>query len=284
MVIIDKDKINCQQIYSKEMEMQIVKEYLDGASTKDLCKKYGFKTPKSITDKVRKYGEQVRSNQEEKDRAKSYREFTVEKLDNEFKAYYIGLMLSDGYVISGRNTVGIDMTDEDVIEFLSTTIGKTYKTLPNYKDGDHYLPRHRIILTDKRIYNEVARYGIVPNKSLILEGFDLTTEEYRFFPYIIRGLIDGDGWVRKDGSEFFISTGSQKFAEWIKFSLETRLYMTGVNLVPPWDDRAVWQVRTAGKRNLDILKLLVYDKPFGMSRKYNLLHGKPSETIMETPA
>lgn len=43
----------------------------------------------------------------------------------------------------------------------------------------------------------------------------------------------------------------------------------------------VWQIRTSLQHNLEILKLLVYNKPFGMSRKYNKLHSEPSETIME---
>lgn len=39
--------------YTKEQELQIVEEYRQGASADDLALKYGFKTRKSITDKVK---------------------------------------------------------------------------------------------------------------------------------------------------------------------------------------------------------------------------------------
>lgn len=52
--------------------------------------------------------------------------------------------------------------------------------------------------------------------------------------------------------------------------------------------KIIWIGQSAGKHcvvlnsyKLEILKLLVYNKPFGMSRKYNKLHSEPSETIME---
>ena len=41
---------------SEQEEMQLVKEYEQGAKVKDLMIKYGYKTKKSIADKVKKYG------------------------------------------------------------------------------------------------------------------------------------------------------------------------------------------------------------------------------------
>ena len=41
--------------YSKEQELQIVEEYRQGVPVEILKEKYGFKTRKSITDKVKKY-------------------------------------------------------------------------------------------------------------------------------------------------------------------------------------------------------------------------------------
>ena len=255
------------------MEREIVKEYLAGASSTELAKKYGFKTSKSITDKVKKFNEKVRDQREAKAINKSYAHFSMKKIDSEFKAYYLGLLLTDGYIVG--NTIGLDLTDEDCIQFISSIIGKEYKS---YEREAPRQTRHRIVFNNPELIKELSRYGVVPRKTHILSGFTLEPDEEKFYPYLIRGLIDGDGWIRKDGKEFFICTASYEFAIWVSHILEDKLYMRNINISK---GRTVWNVRTALYRNINILKDIVYDIPFGMSRKYNLLHSEPSETIMD---
>ena len=259
--------------YSNEMEKQIVNEYLNGASTKFLMNKYGFKTRKSITDKVKKYGYNVRSNREEIMKNKPYEYFSMSVIDSEFKAYFLGLLLTDGYIVD--NTVGLDLVDEDCIKFISSTIQKPYHS---YKREGNRQNRHRIIINNQKLIKELERFGVVPRKTKLLNGFELQENEQKYYPYIVRGMIDGDGWIRKDGKEFFICTASYSMALWIKKVLENKLYMSDINI---HEEKAVWQIRTANIHNLDILKILVYDKSFGMARKYNKIHSEPSETIME---
>ena len=43
------------QKISKEDELKLVEEYRNGASVSELMNRYGYKTKKSITDKVKKY-------------------------------------------------------------------------------------------------------------------------------------------------------------------------------------------------------------------------------------
>jgi hypothetical protein len=60
--------------------------------------------------------------------------YSLEKITSPFDAYLVGLLLTDGYVLSDRDGVALDMTDEDVIKFVADTIGTTYKS---YSDGIH---------------------------------------------------------------------------------------------------------------------------------------------------
>ena len=78
--------------YSKEQELQIVEEYQQGASAEILREKYGFKTRKSITDKVKKYFPNDWENikQQNKNAKKGYC-YKMEKLSNEFDAYFFRL-------------------------------------------------------------------------------------------------------------------------------------------------------------------------------------------------
>ena len=74
--------------YSNDMEMKIVEEYLNGVSTRSLMEKYNFKTRKSITDKVKKYGYRVRSSREEVMMHKPYEYFSMEIIDSDLSILY----------------------------------------------------------------------------------------------------------------------------------------------------------------------------------------------------
>lgn len=290
----DESKSNKKK-YTDEEELEIVRRYLNGERVSELTKEYGFKTKKSIEDKVKKYGYKMRTTSESLMLKKPYKDFSMRKIDSEFKAYFLGLIASDGYLTNGRQ-VGIDLTDEDCISFLSKMIGKEYKTYERYerenkdkeaiRDFCGEKTRYRLILNGKRYVEDFMAHGVTERKSLTIKSLILDKDEKEFLPYIIRGLLDGDGWIRKDGKEFYICSASEKFATWIKDTLEKELDMTDLNLISStpnknYENSVMYYVRTSDQRNIEILKNKCYDKPYGMSRKYNLLHGKSSETTIE---
>ena len=176
---------------SKEQELQLVQEYVEGVQVKVLMEKYGFATKKSITDKVKKhYPDTYKTLMEQaKNNRKTY-SYHLKNIENQFDAYYLGLLLTDGYISRGTD-IGLDLTDEDCISFLSKVIGKDYKTYT--KEGTK--PRHRLIISNKEMVSDLERLGVTPNKSYSLKGPQLKKEEEKFLPYIIRGIIDGDGCI-----------------------------------------------------------------------------------------
>ena len=104
---------------SKEQEQQMVEEYLNGTPIDSLLNKYGFKTRKSITDKVKKYyGKEKRTELINQTHVMSKRyNYTMDTISCNFDAYLLGLLLTDGYILTHDNGVGLDLTDEDVIKF-----------------------------------------------------------------------------------------------------------------------------------------------------------------------
>ena len=119
---------------------------------------------------------------------------------------------------------------------------------------------------------QLARFGIVPNKTYTLTVPPLKEKEYRFLPYIIRGIIDGDGCISNTsyGEPYFsIVTQSENFKNWLVEMLETKLYMNNINTYV--NENGLWEIMSANQRNIKILDTLVYDKPYGMARKYNKL-------------
>ncbi len=134
--------------------------------------KYGFATKKSITDKVKKHYPNEYKDIIEKAKAnrKTY-SYEMEKIDSEFDAYFLGLLLTDGYIVREREA-GIDLVDEDCVAFLSKTIGKDYHTyVPSSgnKAINGKQKRHRLILSDAKLINDLARFGVVSNKTYTLQ-------------------------------------------------------------------------------------------------------------------
>ena len=240
----------------------------DIMGNQNLMKKYGFASKKSITDKVKKhfpneYSQIVKEAQENR---KGYT-YCLKNIESEFDAYFLGLLLTDGYISRGTD-IGIDLIDEDCISFLSKVVGKPYKT---YQYGDKK-PKHRLIFSNYEMVKNLERLGVVPNKSLILQPPQLTPEEEKFLPYIIRGIIDGDGCVSPTsygGAQFYIVSASKDFIDWVKYILEYKLFMRDLHLRV--NNEGVYRLETAHQDNILKLIALVYDKPFGMSRKYNEL-------------
>ncbi len=146
---------------SKEQELQLVEEYKQGTPVIELMAKYDFKTKKSITDKVKKYyGENYKEIIKlARDNRKGYI-YSLKEITSPFDAYLIGLIMTDGYVLSDRDGLGLDMTDEDVIKFVASTIGTNYKT---YIEKGRK-SRYRVLINAPGISKEVERFGIVPGE------------------------------------------------------------------------------------------------------------------------
>lgn len=254
---------------SKEQELQLVEEYRKGTPVVELMAKYGYKTKKSITDKVKKYYPDKYENivKEAQSGRRGYT-YSLSELTSPFDAYLVGLLLTDGYVLSDRDGLGLDMTDEDVIAFVANTIGTKYTSYDIENKKTHY----RVLLTIPGISAEAERFGIVPRKSNIVPEPQLVEKERKFLPYIIRGIIDGDGSVAKTscgGSQFFIVTKSEVFANWIKKVLENDFFMDDISI--RINSEGLYRIETANQYNILKLIALVYNKPFGMNRKYNNL-------------
>lgn len=231
--------------------------------------KYNYKTKKSITDKIKKH---YPSNYSEiielaRNNRRGYN-YSLEKISSPFDAYLIGLLLTDGYVLSDRDGLGLDMADEDVISFIANTIGTKYS---KYQQ-ENRKALFRILITIPGIVKQVERFGIIKNKSLIVPEPQLFKEEEKYLPYIIRGIIDGDGCVSKTsygGAQFYIVTMSEKFANWIVKILEERFFM--VDIHKRQNEYGLWRIETSNQYNILKLIAIVYNKPFGMNRKYNIL-------------
>lgn len=259
--------MGCKKL-SDEQEKKMVELYRQGESVQKLQKQFGYKTKKSILDKVRKYCDNSDEIiKEAKDNRKRY-SINLEKIDNAFNAYFIGLMLTDGY-IKDKNSFGIQLTDEDAIKFISEATGQEYH---KYEQENEHKPAYRIIFYGGDQVELLKRYSITERKSYTVHGFDLTKEEEQYLPFLIRGIIDGDGCIHKttEGSAaFYVVSMSKDFILWLKNIFEQKFFMNDMHISQ--SKAGLWKIETSLQVNLFKLMAIVYPFPYGMSRKYNAL-------------
>lgn len=259
--------MGCKRL-SDEDERKLVDEYLKGAAVKQLMIKYGFASKKSITDKVKKYYPNYKEMLEQaKENRKTY-SLDLSKINNPFNAYLVGLLLTDGYIID-NNKFGLQLADEDCIRFISEATNNPYYS---YEKKEHKTA-YRIVFSGSQYIEQLKRYNITVRKSYTIKGFDFYEDEIKYIPFLIRGIIDGDGCIHKTtkGSvSFYICSMSYDFILWIQGILEKRLFMEDTHIKQS-NINNIWIVETSLQTNIFKLMAIVYDRPYGMSRKYNYL-------------
>lgn len=267
----DKKFISDNSLKLKKKDQEnIINMYLNNKTSVEIAKIYNC-TPKTILDILNKHNIQRRKGKLAFVNNRNY-PIIFDKIDTEFKAYFLGFMLTDGYLTRKRNNISIQLKDYDAIKFISEhTNGTIVKLQRNMYRTSYY---------SKEDIENLKRLGVVFNKSLTLQGPNLLNNENQYLNYIIRGIIDGDGWIRKDGKEFFICSASEDFIKWCKMSLES-LGMQNLkyNFINN-EYNGIFCLRTAISHNINILREKIYDKPYGMKRKYLRVH-EGSETIIQ---
>ena len=248
-------------------EKQIVKEYLEGATLQSLAKKYDYKNHVSIIEKLEKYNIPRRTKKEIYNKNKTYKDFTFKEIDCDWKGYFLGLLLTDGCI--QHNRVGIGLIDEDAIKFLSKKINVKYSKR-EYMHNEKRKTMYGIGIYSNEIIEDIKRYGLVENKTHTLQPPKLKNDEIKYLPYIFKGIIDGDGWIRKDGKAFNIASASKDFIYWCKDILENYFGMEKVNVTKKYDNFYI--LHSAKQKNIEILKNKIYISDMGMKRKYNKVH------------
>ena len=71
------------------------------------------------------------------------------------------------------------------------------------------------------------------------------------------------------GAQFHIATMSKEFADWIYEILTNRFFMEDIHISQT--EQGIYRIDSANQYNILKLIAIVYNKPFGMNRKYRNL-------------
>ena len=124
-------------------------------------------------------------------------------INDEKKAYIIGLLMADGYIIipnrkSPRSPIwGITLNKNDsyLLDEIRQVIGIEKKI---------YYQRNEAILTvsSKEMVQDLSKYNIVKNKHFSI-SFPFDNIDEIWWRHVIRGIFDGDGCIYKNHCTFY---------------------------------------------------------------------------------
>lgn len=120
-----------------------------------------------------------------------------ESIDSEEKAYFLGLIYADGFTCSSKGTFGLSLQEED--KYLIHQLKDSLKFDGSVKNvgrkKPHHKDRFRIDVASIKMLGDLAKLGVVDNKSLILKFPTKEMVPMEFMPHFLRGVFDGDGSI-----------------------------------------------------------------------------------------
>ncbi len=155
----------------------------------------------TIYDWIKKYKLEREKTPPRRSKTRYYlNEKYFEEINTSNKAYWLGFIAADGYVGAGKGNMilGIELSRKDRkhLEKLKKEVeyeGPIYDrkiTIKNYNYSTYYLSALKIC--SYRMVEDLARHGIMKNKTKILKRPNIDEKYYRHW---IRGLFDGDGSI-----------------------------------------------------------------------------------------
>ena len=177
-----------RKVITNELKEEIIKYYLSQPMTmKQVEDKYELSHPTiiKILKDVPKYPKAKLNNPNANERF-------FEKIDSEEKAYFLGLLISDGNVFkdkTGRQasiSITLDLNDEYILQKFKEVLNVNTSIS---KDGRGC---GQIAIRSNLMADDLKQYGVVPRKSYITY---LPKINDIYMSHLIRGILDGDGSI-----------------------------------------------------------------------------------------
>lgn len=194
----------------------VVNDYVNGMSGPKIAKKYSIHVG-TVYNIVRRSGSSVRSNSVNSRRYKINHDY-FESIDDQNKAYWLGLLAADGHVI--RNQVIITQKDPDheYLKIFAKDMNSDYEVkMYDGKTSYGNCRYGKLVVTSSKMNSDLKKLGIIERKSLDLKPPPIDSS---MFPSYIRGYFDGDGSASL-GSHLprIRFCGTEEMLEWISVQL-----------------------------------------------------------------
>lgn len=234
-------------------EEEIVSLYKSGMSSSFIAEKYNV-TTHTITNLLEKNGIQRNNIYHNLNLIEDY----WENIDTKDKAYFLGFLITDGNVIGNAVRLSLHIRDKEILEIFSKVTRNENKLYEDNRDCVSFGVKR------KKWVDDLSKYGVIPNKTLTVT-MPLLQED--LMPHLLRGLIDGDGWITKNGKIGFC--GNKETVTQVRNYLVNKLNVYNVSIIQ-CKSSTLYMIQWANKRDYQkICEYLYQDKEkYYLQRKY----------------
>lgn len=257
----------CKTIFTEEQN-QFMRDNYQSMSYSEIGKRLGF-TERQIRGRINNMG--LSKNRKFK---KDY----FKEIDDERKAYWLGFIYADGYIIYNLKTatyeLGIELksVDDYLLKELAVDLGSAhdveYKHNHKRFNGYEYDTDSCVLrVYSKEICDDLISNGIVPNKT----NEKQFPTNFTFTSDFVRGFLDGDGCIYVDKRNHIwvsFTNSNNDFLQYINSLIENILAIKGS--IYKENDK---KYKLMYFKQSDVRKLLdwIYDgSQLQLSRKYNI--------------
>lgn len=263
-----------RKIITSELKQEIIKYYLSQPMTmKQVEDKYELSHPTitKILKDVPRYSKAKLNNPNANERF-------FKNIDSEEKAYFLGLLISDGNVFkdsTGRQasiSITLDLNDEYILQKFKEVLNVNTSIS---KDGRGC---GQIAIRSNLMADDLKQYGVVPRKSYITY---LPKINDIYMSHLIRGILDGDGSIlakpspKQDGHNRYLHSisfcGSHQLMEDIAKYLYNNLQLKQSIQVYDYQDKNLSDIHIQNYEDMEKVGDWLYkDATIYLVRKNNI--------------
>jgi hypothetical protein len=191
-------------------------------------------------------------------------------VDTQEKAYFLGLLVADGWINKKSGIVGLSLIDKPLVELLKQAVGSSVKiTTKAYPDRKNCAPKNTLVFASIVMIADLETHGCTSRKSLTLQ-FPSTIPP-SLLHHFVRGYFDGDGCVRiaPHGNCSVDFVGTYQFLDSIQNWF--RIQISNFSPVKILSHGRIWRITYHGNfRAIQIRELLYKDATFWLDRKKSI--------------
>lgn len=263
--------MNFIRIFKKELEDRICQQYREEGQTLTFLARYYHCRDEAIRSVLIKNRIPIKRRGLSKNRL--LREDFFDNIDTKEKAYFLGLMFTDGSVTLDPKrspTISIQLKVSDI------KILQDFRTILNMHSNLRYDKRENketaiLSFRNSHMAESLAKYGIIPKKTYETKHLPAVSED--LLPDFLRGLLDGDGSIYQESKskKYRIDYCSYHQSICEDFRQLCNKFLIKKNTVKISNYGTAYHVRFNDQKSVKQLATVLYkDSKISLARKYSL--------------
>jgi len=264
---------------TEQEKSEMVELYNSGKSSVEVGQMFDIHGT-SVRSLLKNRGVKMRSKSEVSRKYEFRNEAFFDEIDTPLKAYFLGLLYSDGNNLPKRNRITLQLKESDryLVEELSKLIFVNKPVTYIKSKKETWSNAYKVTIVSEHMSQQLIKWGCVPRKTYNLLFPNFLPDHP--IPHFIRGHFDGDGHVGvyhypNSGRSYKSSlemVGTEAFCEGVK---DIMLRVLGINSHirsnnPKKDNNIKRLIICGGRQALSFLDWIYEGSTIYLKRKYKI--------------